>query len=118
MERAFRPNTPQTQAYYSESLTHLNALADFRRTRLFTSRGTVPTSLWGLLFSGGILLIAFTYLFGHESISFQAAMTAALAGILAFSLFLIISLDTPYSGVASVTPEPFKIELQHIAARK
>ncbi len=113
-----QPDTPKLQAYYAESLTHLDALANFRRIRLFTSRGTVPTPLWGLLISGGVLLIAFTYLFGHESISSQAAMTAALAGILAFSLFLIITLDSPYSGVAQVTPEPFKVELQHVAARE
>lgn len=113
-----QPNSPQMQAYYAESLTHLDALANFRRIRLFTSRSTVPTALWGLLVSGGILLVAFTYLFGHESIPAQAAMTAALAGILTFSLFLIISLDSPYSGVARVTPEPFKVELQHVAARE
>jgi hypothetical protein len=113
----FRPETPQMQAYLAESLKHLTQLSDFRRTRLFTSRGTVPASLWWLLVSGGILLIAFTYFFGHESVWSQASMTAALAGILAFSLFLILSLDSPYSGVAQVTPRAFQVELIHVAAR-
>ncbi len=114
---AGQPDTPKLQAYYQESLTHLNDLANYRRIRLFTSRGTVPPALWCLLISGAVLLIAFTYLFGHESVVSQAAMTAALAGTLAFSLFLIITLDNPYSGVARVTPESFKVELQHVAAR-
>jgi hypothetical protein len=110
-------DTPQYQAYFAESLKHLTQLSDLRRTRLFTARGTVPTSLWFLLLSGGILLIAFTYFFGHESVLSQACMTAALAGILSFSLFMIASLDTPYSGVARVTPRIFLLELQHVAAR-
>ncbi len=112
-----QPDTPQIQAYYAESLQHLNALSDYRRVRLFTSRGTVPVSLWWLLISGAVLLVAFTYFFGHESILSQGAMTAALAGIMAFSLFLILSLDSPYSGVARVTPEAFKLELAHVTAR-
>jgi len=112
-----QPDTPQLQTYYAESLHHLNALSDYRRIRLFTSRGTVPTSLWCLLISGGVLLVAFTYFFGHESVLSQAAMTAAFAGVLSFSLFLVLSLDSPYSGVARVTPEPFKLELSHVSAR-
>ena len=61
--------------------------------------------------------IFFTYFFGHESVWSQAAMTAALAGVLAFSLFLIESFDSPYSGVVQVTPAPFQLELVHIKGR-
>ena len=111
------PANPRLQIYYSESIRQLNELANSRRIRLFTSRGTVPDTLWALLFGGGIVLIVFTYFFGHESVWSQAAMTAALAGVLAFSLFLIASFDSPYSGVARVTPEPFKVELVHITSR-
>lgn len=112
-----QPNSPRMQIYYAESLRQLNAASDSRRIRLFSSHGTVPPTLWYLLFTGGILLIVFTYFFGHESVWSQAAMTAALAGVLAFSLFLIYSFDTPYSGVAHVTPAPFQLELQHVADR-
>jgi hypothetical protein len=111
------PAGAKAQAYYAESLRHLNDLSNFRRTRLFTSRGTVPPTLWYLLDSGGILLIAFTYFFGHESLRSQAAMTAALAGILAFSLYLIVAYDSPYSGAARVQPTPFQLELEHITTR-
>jgi len=110
-------DTLQDQANFAESLRHLTLLSDLRRTRLFTNRGTVPSSLWCLLITGGVLLVAFTYFFGHESALSQGCMTAALAGILSFSLFMIASLDTPYSGVASVTPHIFVVELQHVAAR-
>jgi hypothetical protein len=111
------PDNPRMQTYYSESIKQLNQLSNSRRIRLFTNRGTVPTTLWYLLFIGGVMLIVFTWFFGHESVWSQAAMTAALAGVLAFSLFLIDSFDSPYSGVVQVTPAPFELELVHITAR-
>lgn len=111
------PDNPRMQTYYAESIKQLNELCNSRRIRLFTNRGTVPLTLWYLLLVGGVMLIIFTWFFGHESVWSQAAMTAALAGVLAFSLFLIDSFDSPYSGVVQVTPEPFQLELVHIAAR-
>ncbi len=111
------PDTPRLQAYFSESLRHLTALSDYRRTRLFASHGTVPRALWFFLITGGILLVVFSYFIGHESMWPQAVTSGALAGILAFDLFLILSFDAPYAGVTRVTPQPFRLELQHVAAR-
>ena len=106
------------QVYTAESLKHLNDLSNYRRIRLFTSRGTVPTLLWYLLFGGGVVLIAFTYFFGHESVAWQAAMTAALAGTLSFSLYLIVAYNGPYDGTTRITPDTYEIELQHVEARR
>ena len=110
-------DTPKLQGYFNESLKHLTLLSDYRRTRLFASHGTVPDILWCLLSVGGVLLVGFTYFVGHESLWSQAGMTACLAGLLAFCMFLIVNLNRPYSGVARVTPEPFRLELAHVAAR-
>jgi len=112
-----QPDNPRMQIYLEQSITQLNGLCSSRRFRLFTSRGTVPPSLWGLLLVGGVMLIIFTYFFGHESIWSQAAMTAALAGVLAFSLFLIDTFDDPYSGVVHIATTPLQLELVHIKAR-
>jgi hypothetical protein len=106
------------QIYAAESLKHLNDLSNYRRIRLFTSRGTVPTLLWYLLFGGGIVLIAFTYFFGHESITWQAAMTAALAATLSFSLYLIVAYNGPFDGTTRVGPATYELELQHVEARR
>jgi uncharacterized protein DUF4239 len=112
-----QPETARLQAYFAESLKHLTQLSDYRRSRLFASHGTVPAMLWQLLVVGAVLLIAFTYSIAQESVWSQAAMVAALAAVLASSLFLVKSLDHPYSGVAQVTPQPFRLELQHVASR-
>ena len=104
----------RSKVYYTESLKHLNELSNYRRIRLFTSRGTVPNALWYLLYGGGIVLVAFTYFFGHESVKWQGAMTAALAGTLAFSLYLIAAYNGPFDGAARVAPTPYEVELQHM----
>jgi len=107
----------EDQVFTTESLKHLNELSNFRRSRLFTSRGTVPQLLWYLLFGGGAVLVAFTYFFGHESVAWQGAMTAALAGTLSFSLYLIIAFNGPFDGSTRVSPTPYQVELQHVSAR-
>ena len=109
---------PKQQVFMAESLKHLNELSNYRRARLFTSRGTVPQLLWYLLFGGGAVLIAFTYFFGHESIAWQSAMTAALAGTLSFSLYLIIAYNGPFDGATRVSPTPYQLELQYVTARR
>lgn len=112
-----QPSTIKEQVIYAESMQGLNSLANDRRTRLFTSRGSVPLMLWYLLLVGGILLIVFTFFFGHDSLLLQGAMTASLAGVLAFSIFLIFAYDSPFSGSSRVSPLPYELELSHVAAR-
>lgn len=108
---------PRQQSYLNESLTHLTRLSDLRRTRLFTSHGTTPWILWILLTVSGVLLVGFSYFVGHETITTHAIMTACLAAVIAFCMFLILSLDRPYSGVVKVTPRCFRVELNHVASR-
>lgn len=115
--QAGEPSDLKFQIYYAESLRHLNDVSNYRRIRLFTSRGTVPQTLWYLLYAGGIILVMFTYFFGHESVAWQAAMTAALAGTLAFSLFLIVAYNGPYDGSTRIAPTPYQMELSHVSAR-
>jgi len=112
-----QPDNPRLQAYFNESLTHLTQLSDLRRTRLFANRGAVPMILWCLLSVAGVFLVGFTFFVGHESITTQAIMTACLSGVLSFCMFLILSLNRPYSGIGQVVPEPFRLELAHVAAR-
>jgi hypothetical protein len=114
----YEPATLKEQVTYAESLKHMTELSNDRRIRLFTMRGTVPSMLWYLLCLGGVVLNGLTYFFGHDSLLSRGAMTAALAGILAFSLFLIFAHDSPYSGTARLSPAPFELELLRVTARQ
>ena len=112
--RSVEPADRKSQIYYDRSIVRLNELGNYRRLRILKSHGTVPAVLWYLLVSGAILLVAFTYFFGLENFRSQALMTAAMAGFLAFSLYLIYTLNQPFGGLDRVSPEPFQQERQFV----
>ena len=47
----------------------------------------------------------------------RRAMTAALAGTLSFSLYLIVAFNGPFDGSTRVSPLPYEVELQHVSMR-
>ena len=108
------PQTNRENALYQESLSHLNNMSTSRRLRIYASRDDLPTVIQFLLWGGGLITIAFTYFFGVKSIRSQALMTAALAGVIAFILFLVIALDNPFHGYVRVTPEPLRQVLERL----
>lgn len=103
-----QPQTERDKIFYQESIKGLNDLSHSRRFRLLSSRSGLPVALWVLLIGGGIIAVGFTYLFGIENSWTQMLMVASLAGLIGFILFLIISLDFPFSGDLRIGPEAIK----------
>jgi 23S rRNA maturation mini-RNase III len=110
------PQAGREALLYAESLDRLNELSDSRRLRLFISKDDIPLLIRVLLWGGGLIMLAFTYFFGVKSVRAQALMTAALAGEVAFILFLIVALDNPFHGGLRVSPEPLQQVLERIQA--
>jgi uncharacterized protein DUF4239 len=106
--REVEPRTAREQALYSEVVTRVNAVSDERRLRLLECRDGVPSLMWAVLISGALLTVGFTFLFGVKNFRAQAIMTAALVGTIALNLFLVATLDYPFSGDLRVTPEAFQ----------
>jgi hypothetical protein len=92
----------------AQAMRRLEGLTDGRRLRLFNCDDSVPTVLWVLLVAEGVITIAFTYLLAAPSLLIQALMTAALAGTVALSLYLIAALNHPFQGVPRVTEDNFR----------
>ncbi len=114
--REVDPQTNRENALYAESLDSLNEMSDGRRLRVHASADDIPAVIQVLLWGGGLIMIAFTYFFGVKSIRSQALMTAALAGEIAFILFLIVALDNPFHGYVRLPPEQFQQVLERIEA--
>jgi hypothetical protein len=114
--REVDPQTNRESALYAESLDRLNQVSDSRRVRVYASREDVPLVVQVLLWGGGLVAIAFTYFFGVKSVRSQSLMTAALAGQIAFILFLILVLDNPFHGYLRVSPEPLQQVMERIQA--
>jgi hypothetical protein len=110
------PQTSRESTLYEESLDRVDEMGASRRLRIYASRDDLPVVIQFLLWGGGLITIAFTYFFGVKSVRSQALMTAALAGVIAFILFLIVALDNPFHGYVRASPEPLQLVLQKIEA--
>lgn len=106
------PHGPREESLYGEALARFNDLSDARRHRLYCAVLRLPSSLWVLLLTNGVLVVGSMWLFGLESFSAHALMTAALAVSIAFMLFLVADLDNPFAGTWRVGPGAFERALQ------
>lgn len=103
----FSPRSHQQERFYDESIGRLNELGHDRRLRLISSEASIPGIMWFMLVIGGVVTIAYLYLFEIPSALLQSVMIGSVAGLLALVLFLILSLDHPFAGDVSVTPDAY-----------
>lgn len=93
---------------FSAAIDELDELDDARGQRQLAARSDLPGVMWAVLVVGGIVTVAFTYLFGVENPVAQGLMLAALTGLIALLLFLIQELSTPFAGSARIGSEAFQ----------
>jgi Protein of unknown function (DUF4239) len=101
----------------TELLAQLDAITQARRERLHLAIGIVPSVLWMALSLGGVLTVAFTFFFGAENLRAQMLMTGILAFIVFMGLFVIVSIDHPFTGTVHVGSEPLQHVLEDFAGR-
>jgi hypothetical protein len=102
------PRGGREEALYAEALATFNDLSDARSHRLYCSLLRLPPSFWVLLLTNAGLVVGSMWIFGLESFSAHALMTVALAGSIAFILFLVADLDNPFLGSWRVRPDAFQ----------
>ena len=106
--RKVDPHSVREEVIFAEALARFNDLSDARSHRLYCSLLRLPPSLWGLLLTNGGLVVGSMWIFGLESFVAHALMTVALAGSIAFILFLIADLDNPFWGSWQVGSDAFQ----------
>ncbi len=107
----YQPKTPTEQSFFDESVRKLNSFREVRRQRLMDSRNGIQPLLWFVLIVGGLSTISFTFFFGAENLLAQLTMAILLSITISLILFTIMSLDFPFTGGISISPEPFKMIL-------
>jgi len=70
--------------------------------------------MWVVLVTGGVLTIAFTYLFGMEAIWLHAVAVAGLTILVSLILHAIGILDFPFNSGVRVQPDAFEDVLRQI----
>ncbi|OIR06246.1 hypothetical protein GALL_117190 [mine drainage metagenome] len=109
---AFKAADSVQTAMFSEVLARLNSLYDARRDRLLQSEEHLQPVVWGVVLFGAAITIAFTTLFGMDSLLMHGLMTAAVAAIIALVVLLIVAFDYPYRGKVQITPDAYRHVLQ------
>jgi hypothetical protein len=112
------PPTGAQQVRYNQVLEQLHGLGDARRERLLAASEGLPPILWVVLIGGGVITIAFTYLFGLENTLVHPLMVASLAMIISLSLFTVAALNHPFKGDVRIHPTALEQDLQRFHESK
>ncbi|HSD69986.1 MAG TPA: DUF4239 domain-containing protein, partial [Woeseiaceae bacterium] len=110
---AFEPATESQKILHAETFRAFNQLVQQRRQRLDSVQATLPGVLWWVLFPGAMGCIVLCLFFHVESARFQAVLVLGLAGFLSMVLFVIIALDSPFSGETGITAESYQLVIYH-----
>ena len=105
-------STAADQVLYDQGLSRVHDLGNARRTRLLDANAYVPTILWVILISGGLITVSFTYLFGLRKSWPHVLMVGALTFVIASVLFTTYALEYPFHGDPRVTPDALELYLQ------
>jgi hypothetical protein len=103
----FEPQTIGQNVNKGEMLHAMNDLIKSRRSRIIAAGEHLPSVVWEILILGGIVSVAYTYLFGARTFGIHLAITGLIAATIALVFVLIITLDYPFRGEVSVSPEAF-----------
>lgn len=113
--RAVRPQGGHETPFYEEAVPRLLDAGELRRERVLSSGTHLPVPVWVVLIAGAAISVGFTYFFGVKNFVAQALMVSALAAITGLVLFLILSLDLPFTGDVGVEPTAMKDVLEEFA---
>ena len=98
--------------FVQEAIRDASAATDERRARILESSSQIPGTLWAVLIVGALVTIAFTYLFGVDTLWHHALMVSAVATLIGLSLLVIVTLNLPFTGDVAVKPEAMRIALE------
>lgn len=114
--RGFAPQDASGEAGLSTAQSSLSNLESQRHFRHLAGEASLPQIFWPLLIAGGIITIISSYFFTMKSVSAHYILTAILATVIAGILFLIFSINYPFTGNVRVSQDPFRHALQQFDA--
>lgn len=106
---------PSATANYAESLTQLDTIDESRRQRYQLGSRTLPETMMITLIIGGIVTVAFSYLFAIDDRWIHGLMTASLAVLVGLLLLLEYELETPFDGIDAIPPTSMELVLETLS---
>jgi Protein of unknown function (DUF4239) len=114
----FEPATETQRIIHAETIKQFNQLIEFRRLRLLNVTVGLPRVMWTLVIVGGIATLASTWFFDTRSVMMHFWLTILLAVLLGMMIHLLATMDNPFRGEYSVSPERFESVYQNLMMPK
>jgi hypothetical protein len=111
---AIEPVTDGEKAAHQTLTAQITTAASARRARIAAASKGIPGPLWPILLMGGLISVAFFYLFGLERTFPNGLMMAIVGGMIALMLFVLYQLEYPFSRSLAVGPDSFEIALSQL----
>lgn len=98
-----------------EALRQLGEMNQHRRIRQLQSISELPTILWWVLLTGGVVTIGSSCLFGAGSQVLHAVQVSAISLLIALVLVAIADINRPFQGSVHVSDTAFRRAQQTMA---
>lgn len=95
------------QVTVQEVANQVWVMGDARRGREADARNGLSPVLWFGLLSGGLLTIAFMFMFGIQRSVSHVVMVMGLTGLITLTVLLVYQLDQPFTGLMAVDSSSF-----------
>lgn len=103
-----------TTPSFSASLAQLDKLDEARRTRFLLAAFGLPQIMSATLVIGGIVTVAFSYLFAVDERWMHGLLTASLAVMVGLLLLLEYQLETPFEGIDAIEPTAMQVVIKEL----
>jgi hypothetical protein len=116
IQRQIRGLAPQNDAQRELKARAIEVAGDLSKTRWLTlvrSGGTIPIPFLAVVVLWLALMFVGLGLLGARNGTVAAAALAVALAVSA-AIFLILELDTPYSGLITLSDAPLRLALQHL----
>ena len=106
--RSVEPQAAASEIFLDNAVERMDDVTEARRARLAASSAELPLPMWNVLIVGCVITLGFALFFPVRNLRAQGLMVGSLAAIIALMLFLVASMDLPFSGDLSVKPEAMR----------
>ena len=114
----FEPASETQKLIHAEVLQQFNRLIGLRKLRLQNVTVGLPRVMWVLVILGAISTLASTWFFDTRSLTMHFWLTVLLAALLGMMIHLLASMDNPFRGQYSVSPESFQAVYDNLMIEK
>jgi len=87
-------------------------LAAHRRLRVLDAQAHVQQPMYFAIVAGGLILLAFVFLFGVDNLFLQLVMTGLVAAMIGLQVGVIFEMDRPFWGAIHVTSDAWTLLIQ------